>query len=126
MILRTDTIGHFENPTEINIKSAISYAGENAIENDLVKLMTDDENYLCIWIGKKETGHILELKCRSKKIACKERLNSEKATQVMIKYFHGDISWLDEFLWEKPIVQKFLESIQILTKLKNSSPEQKL
>ena len=76
MILRTDTIGHFERPTEMNIRAAISYPGNNTRENDLVKLMVDDENYLCVWIGKKEAGHILELRCHSCKIVCQKRLNS--------------------------------------------------
>jgi NAD(P)-dependent dehydrogenase (short-subunit alcohol dehydrogenase family) len=46
MILRTDTIGHFEKPTETKIREAISYPGENATENDIVKLISkprDDE-----------------------------------------------------------------------------------
>jgi hypothetical protein len=118
MILRTDTIGHFERPTEMNIRAAISYPGENARENDLVKLMVDDENYLCLWIGKKEAGHILELRWHSNKIMCKKRLNSESAIQFMVKYLQGDISWLDELSWEKPISQKFLENLHILTSLK--------
>jgi len=113
MILRTDTIGHFERPKEINIRAAISYAGENARENDLVKLMFDDENYLCVWIGKREVGHLLELRYRSNKIACRKRLNSESAIQVMIKYLRGDMSWFDELSWDKSISQKFLENLQI-------------
>ena len=57
MRLRTDTIGHIDKPTETDIQSAISYPGKKASENDLVKLMVDDTNYLCVWIGKKEIGH---------------------------------------------------------------------
>lgn len=119
MILRTDTIGHFEKPTETNIREAISYPGENAKENDLVKLMIDDENYLCVWIGRKESGHLLELRCGSNKVACKTRLNSETAIQIMVKYLNGEMSWIDEFSWKKPIFQKFLENLQILTELKS-------
>jgi hypothetical protein len=118
MILRTDTIGHFEKPTEANIREAISYPGENARENDLVKLMIDDENCLCVWIGRKESGHLLEFRCRSNKVACKTRLNSETAIQIMVKYLNGGMSWIDEFSWEKSISQKFLENLQILTELK--------
>jgi hypothetical protein len=124
MILRTDTIGHFEQPTELNIQSAISYPGENASENDLVKLMIDDENYLCIWIGKKEIGHTLELRFNSAKMTCKEKINSENANLVMIKYLHGDLEWVNDYLWEKSISQKFLESIQLIAR-KKSKPEQR-
>ena len=119
MILRTDTIGHFERPTEINIRAAISYPGENAKENDLVKLMNDDENYLCVWIGKKESGHILELRYCSSKVRCKKSLTSESAIQIMIKYLHGDTSWFNDFSWNKSISQKFLENLQILSELKS-------
>ncbi len=124
MILRTDTIGHFEQPTEMNIQSAISYPGENASENDLVKLMIDGENYLCIWIGKKESGHTLELRFNSTKITCKGKINSENAIQVMVKYLHRDLAWVNEYLWNKSISQKFLESTQLLTRQK-SKPEQR-
>ena len=54
MILRTDTIGHYERPTELKIRAAISYPRENARKNDLVKLIIDEDNYLCIWIGERD------------------------------------------------------------------------
>ncbi len=119
MILRTDTIGHFKRPTEINIRAAISYQEENARENDLVKLMIDEDNYLCVWIGKREIGHLLELRFRSNKVTCKKRLSSESAIQTMIKYLHGDISWFNEFSWDKSISQKLLENLQILAEWKS-------
>jgi len=53
MKLRTDTIGHFDNPTEDIIRDAVAYSGEGAREGDLVKLMTDEGHYLCIWIGQR-------------------------------------------------------------------------
>jgi len=118
MILRTDTIGHFKKPTEINIRAAISYPGENARENDLIKLMIEDDNYLCLWIGKREIGHLLELRFRSNKVTCKKKLSSESAIQIMIKYLHGDISWFNELSWDKSISQKFLENLQILAESK--------
>lgn len=124
MRLRTDTIGHIERPTEKDIHSAISYPGEKASENDLVKLMIDDQNYLCIWIGKKETGHRLEIKTNSAKLTCQERFDTECAIQVMIKYLHGDLGWFNEYAWDKSISQKFLENIELL--VRQSNPEQKL
>ena len=122
MELRTDTIGHIEKPTEIDIRSAISYPGEKASEHDLVKLMIDDTNYLCVWIGKKETGHTLEIKTDKTKLTSKEKIESESAIQVMIKYFHGDLEWVKQYSWEKSISQKFFENIQLLTGQK-SKPE---
>ena len=118
MILRTDTIGHFKKPTELNIQAAISYSGENARENDLVKLMIDDDNYICIWIGKREIGHLLELRFRSNKVSCKKHLSSESAIQVMMEYLHGDMSWFKELSWDKSISQKLLENFQILVESK--------
>ena len=118
MELRTDTIGHIEKPTEIDIRSAISYPGEKASEHDLVKLMIDETNYLCVWIGKKETGHTLEIRTDKTKLACKEKIDSESAIQVMIKYFHGDLEWVKQYSWEKSISQKFLENIQLLLRQK--------
>jgi hypothetical protein len=122
MKLRTDTIGHIDQPTEIDIRSAISYPGEKASENDLVKLMIDDQNYLCVWIGKKEIGHTLEIKTDTTKLACKEKIDSEIAIHLMIKYLHGDLDWINQYSWEKSISQKFLENIQLLVRQK-SKPE---
>jgi len=59
MKLRTDTIGHFENPTEDIIRAAVIYSGEGTQENDLVKLMIDEEHFVSIWIGQKLEGHTL-------------------------------------------------------------------
>ena len=59
MKLRTDTIGHFDKPTEDNIRDAVAYAGEGGLEGDLVKLMIDDEYFLSIWIGRRSVGHRL-------------------------------------------------------------------
>ena len=116
MKLRTDTIGHFDQPTEIDIRSAISYPGEKASENDLVKLMIDDQNYLCVWIGKKEIGHTLEIKTDTTKLACKEKIDSESAIHLMIKYFHGDLDWINQYSWEKSISQKlFMNILNILS-----------
>jgi hypothetical protein len=116
MRLGTDTIGHIEQPTEADIKSAISYPGEKASQNDLVKLMKDDTNYLCIWIGKKEIEHTLEIVTDSKKLTCIDKFDSEQAIQVMIKYFHEDLGWLNRYTWEKSISQKFLENLHPLLK----------
>jgi hypothetical protein len=118
MILRTDTNGNYERPTDLNIRAAISYPGGNARENDLVKLMIDEDNYLCVWIGKREIGHLLELRIGSNKVACRKRLSSASAIQIMIKYLHGDVSWFNEFSWDKSISQKFLENLQILAELR--------
>jgi hypothetical protein len=39
MQLRTDNIGHFDYPTEDNIKDAVVYSGEGGQKGDVVKLM---------------------------------------------------------------------------------------
>lgn len=97
MKLRTDTIGHIDQPTEIDIRSAISYPGEKASERDIVKLMIDDSNYLCVWIGKKESGHALEIMNGTTKLACKEKFDSESAINLMIKYLHRDLDWTKQY-----------------------------
>jgi hypothetical protein len=87
--------GHFKRPTGINIRAAISYPGENARENNIVKLMIGEGYYLCVWIGKREIGHLLELRFHSNKVTCKKRLGSESAIQIMIKNIYGSMrmSW---------------------------------
>ncbi len=121
MILRTDTIGHTEQPTEIDIQSAISYPGEKASENDLVKLMINDTNYLCVWIGKKEIGHTLEIRTNAIKVTCKEKFDSESAIQLMIKYLNWDFNWFYKYSWKKSSSQQFLENVEFLIRQKRKS-----
>ena len=106
----------------MDIRSAILYPGEKASENDLVKLMINDQNDLCVWIGKKEIGHTLEIKNHTNKLTCKDKIDSESAIHLVIRYFHGDLGWINQYSWEKSISQKFLENIQLLIRQK-SKPE---
>ena len=77
MKLRTDTIGHFDNPTEDNIRDAVTYSGEGGHEGDIVKLMSDEESFLSIWVGKRSIGHRLTLKTGAWKLDSVEKQSSE-------------------------------------------------
>jgi len=111
MELRTDTIGHFANPTEDNICDAVAYSGEGAQEGDLVKLMTDEEHFLCIWIGQRSVGHILILKSGHWKLECTEKLSSEIVVDLMVKYLHEDLSTFNEIQWTRPFDKVFFDNI---------------
>ena len=111
MELRTDTIGHFENPTEDNICDAVAYSGEGAQEGDIVKLMTDEEHFLCIWIGKRSVGHILILKSGRWKLECTEKLTSEMVVDYMVKYLHEDFSTFNKIKWTRPFDKVFFDNI---------------
>ena len=114
MKLRTDTIGHFENPTEDNICDAVIYAGEGAMESDLVKLMTDEEHFVCIWIGQRSAGHTLILRSGPWKSECTEKLSSEMVVDLMVKYLHGDLLEFNNIQWKRPLDQVFLDNIKKL------------
>lgn len=116
MKLRTDTIGHFDNPTEDNIRNAIAYSEEGAREGDLVKLMTDEDHFICVWIGQRSVGHSLLLKSGSWKLECTEKLSSEMVIGIMIRYLHNDFSTLKELQWKRPFDQIFLDNINKLVK----------
>ncbi len=111
MKLRTDTIGHFDNPTEENIREAIAYPGEGAQEGDLVKLMADEDHFLCIWIGKRAVGHILIFRSGPWKLECAEKLSSESVADLMVEYLHDDLSALNKLMWKRPFDQVFLDNI---------------
>ena len=114
MKLRTDTIGHFENPTEDIIRDAVVYSGEGAREGDLVKLMTDEGNFLCIWIGQRSAGHRLIFRSGPWKLECTEKLSSEMVVDLMVRYLHEDLSTLKEIQWTRPFDQVFLDNINKL------------
>ena len=116
MKLRTDTIGHFENPTEDIIRDAVVYSGEGAREGDLVKLMTDEGNFLCIWIGQRSAGHRLIFRSGPWKLECTEKLSSEMVVDLMVRYLHEDLSTLKEIQWTRPFDQVFLDNINKLQK----------
>jgi len=116
MKLRTDTIGHFEDPTEDIIRDAVIYSGEGAREGDLVKLMTNEENFLCIWIGQRSAGHRLIFRSGPWKLESTEKLSSEMVVHLMAMYLHGDISALKGIQWTRPFDQVFIDNIYKLQK----------
>jgi hypothetical protein len=113
MKLRTDAIGHFDIPTELNIRDAMA----DSEENDLVKLMSDEEHFLSVWIGQQSVGHQLILKSGPWKQECTEKLSSEIVINLMVEYLHDNMSSLKELQWTRPFDQIFLDNIM---KLKNS------
>ena len=120
MKLRTDTVGHFNNPTEDNIRDAVTYSGEGGQEGDIVKLMYDEENFLSIWVGKRSIGHRLTLRTGTWKLESAEKLSSEIVVDLMVRYLHNDLSTLKELQWTRPMDKIFLDNIM---KLKNSTTD---
>ena len=121
MKLRTDTIGHFDNPTVDNIRDAVSYSGEGAQECDLVKLMDDDEHFLSIWVGQRSTGHHLTLRSGTWKLDSVEKQSSEIVVDLMVRYLHNDLLKLNELEWTRPVDKVFLDNIMKLKKIKELS-----
>lgn len=112
MKLRTDNFGHFDNPTEKNIRDAVANSGEG----DLVKLMSDNEHFLSIWAGQCSVGHILTLRTGEWKLDSAEKLPSKLVVDLMIRYLHDDLSRLKDIQWKRPIDKALLDNIM---KLKN-------
>ena len=107
MKLVSDTIGRKDNPTEKHIRDAIAYSDgeEGFCSEDLVRLQIDQDNYMVIWIGNKQTGHRLELIQKGNKaIECVSRFDSETAIHLMTSYLNGNIAWVKEYQWKKPII----------------------
>jgi hypothetical protein len=111
MILRTETIGHFENPDESLIRDSISYSGEGAQEGDLVKLMTDETSYISIWIGRRTIGHSLTLRSGSWKLDCSERLSTEDVIELFCDYMRGNTTSLAKLSWTRPIDRKLIDNL---------------
>jgi hypothetical protein len=117
MKLVSDTIGKKDNPTEKDIRNAIAYSGgeEGFCSEDIVRLQIDQDNYLVIWIGNKQTGHRLELIQKGNKaIECVSMFDSETAIHLMTSYLNGNIAWVKEYQWKKPIILEFLDNLEHL------------
>ena len=120
MMLFSDTIGRKEQPTEDDIKKAIAYGGEKFRVNDLVKLEIDQDNYLSIWIGDKETGHRLEIRQSGvRNRECIPHFDSETAIKLMISYLNGNIDWMKEYQWKKTAAVQFIENTELLQDTKS-------
>jgi hypothetical protein len=111
MILRTDTIGHFDNPTESIIRDAIIYSGEGAYNGDVVKLMKDEGNYISIWIGKRTTGHALTLRSEKWKLDCSEKLSTEKVIGLFCDYLRGNMNEIMKLKWKRPIDKELIDNL---------------
>ncbi len=110
MKLRTDSIGHFDQPTEDNIREAFA----SSANGDLIKLMSDDEHYLSIWFGQPNVGHTLIFKSGPWKLECTEKQTSEMVVNLMLKYLLGDLTPLKDIQWTRPLDQVFLDNIKKL------------
>lgn len=119
MKLVSDTIGRKDNPTEKDIRNAIAYAdGEEGFGiEDIVRLEIDQDNYLVFWIGNRQTGHRLELIQSGKNtIECVSMFDSEKAIQLMTNYLNGNITWVKEYQWKKPMILELYDNLEYLRK----------
>ncbi len=121
MKLRTDTIGHFDSPSEKNISDSVIYPDEGAHEGDLVKLMADDENFISIWVGKRDIGHRLTLRSGAWKLESSEKLSSEMIVSLMVSYLNGDLSGLKKLQWARPIDKILFDNISKLINLTKKS-----
>ena len=119
MKLRTDTVGHFDNPTEDILRGAIVYSGEGGQEGDLVKLMVDEDHFLCIWVGQRSAGHRLTLRSGPWKVECTEKLSSEMVLDLMSSYLREDLSPLKKLPWTRPLDKIFLDNIRKLQAIAN-------
>ena len=114
MKLVSDTIGKKNNPTENDIINAIAYSDgeEGFCSEDIVRLEIDQDNYMVVWIGNKQTGHRLELiKKDNRAKECVARFDSETAIHLMTRYLNGKISWEKEYQWKKPLIQEVLDNL---------------
>ena len=120
MILRTDTIGKIENPTEDDIKNAICYAdNKKACVGDFVNLMTDSEydgDFLSISLNVKDTGHSITLKMDDNKMTCTANFDDNKSKELAIRYLYGDLSWIHDYKWKDHISKTFLKNLGLLAK----------
>ena len=123
MILRTDTIGHFSDPTETDVRKAITHGDNGKCENYIVKLMIDDDHYLCVWIGNKGVRHRIVFKFGSTKVECSEKLKTEAAIELMNQYLIGDTTWFRNYQWDRPLGQDLFDNLEILGQKKYESEQ---
>jgi hypothetical protein len=116
MELRTDNIGHFDSATEQNIIDAVKYSGEGAARNDIVKLISDDDHFVSIWIGQRSIGHSFTLKSGQWKLDSVEKLTSETVVELMLGYLNRDLSKLNTIKWKRPVDRVFIDNIMELMK----------
>ncbi len=109
--IRLYTLNSYEN-----IRDAVVYSGEGGHVGDIVKLISNDKNFLSIWVNKRSIGHRLTLRSGEWKLDSAEKLSSETVVDLMVRYLHSDLSTLKEIQWTRPIDKILLDKIM---KLKN-------
>lgn len=120
MILRTDTIGRIDNPTEVDIKKAVFYAdNKKAYVGDFVNVLTDveyDGDFLSISLNVKDIGHSITLKVGADKITCTNNFNNKTSRELATRYLHGDVSWIHEYNWKDHMSKTFLKNLKNIVK----------
>ncbi len=116
MILRSDTIGIIENPTEVDIKNAICYAdNKKAYVGYFVNLLTDveyDGDFLSISLNTKDIGHSITLRIGDDKITCTDNFKNETSRELATRYLHRDISWIHEYKWKEHMSKAFIKNLE--------------
>jgi hypothetical protein len=101
-------ISMINNVTEAEIITEFNKFGEE--EDDFVVLSKNDMNYIQAAVSDfEEEGLILEYQEASldKHFNCIDtNISKEQVLAAFLKYLKGDLSWKDEFSWEKTVIEE--------------------
>ncbi|MGH7596613.1 MAG: hypothetical protein ACREOI_09685 [bacterium] len=111
MILRSDTIGHFKNPSDHNLEHAFYPQGGTPRYLDIIKLIRSNEEYLAArFIGHECRCQIIH-KHKGVQLECLDLFSLDETVEIFKRYLRNDISWTEGYQWKKAFGQLVKESL---------------
>lgn len=108
-LLRSDTVGHFQNPRPENIEQAFRPQGGKPNYHDIIKLLRTDGEYLAAKFFTAEGFCRIAHKHNDMLLDTVELLSIDEAVEIFKRYLLNDIDWTHDYHWEKSFGQRVKE-----------------
>ena len=110
MELRTDTVGHTLNPTDADVERAFKPHDATPANNDIIKLEHEGGDYLAAHYIADAVACRVVLRREGFQAQITQKIPLEETIQLFRRYRRNDLSWTQQFQWEKAFGQKMKEA----------------
>ena len=113
MILRSDTIGKIESPSDKDIDKALYHNGKRPQNNDIVKIEKPNGDYLSAWYFEDYDRFDLTHRQDGVQKKSSSKLTIQEVSRYLKQYNNNDLSFVNDLSWEKTACQILLENLKV-------------
>lgn len=104
-ILRSDTAGHFQNPSPQDVEHAFHPQGVMPGYHDIINLLKSNGDYLAAKFFTEEGRCQIAHKHSGMQLDTVELLRIDEAVEIFKRYLRNDLSWTHGYYWKKAFGQ---------------------